>query len=120
MAIQPQQLRVEPQQQLPVEYIDRPELAETFADWTSAVVFDGQMLRIELCATRLDHAQPAAALRARRVPVCRLALPPAMAIDFFNRLQQTISALVQRGIVRQSTPGGPTSQEMGQRAETKQ
>src|SRR5262249_2396900 len=93
-----------PQQQIPVEFVDRPEVAETFADWTSLVTFDGQTLRIELCATRLDHTQPASTPRARRVPVSRLVLPPSAAIDLFNRLRQTMSGLVQQGIAKQSVP----------------
>jgi hypothetical protein len=38
-----------------IRYIDRPDVEETFADAVSALVFDGQSLRIEFAVTRLDE-----------------------------------------------------------------
>src|SRR5262245_45037597 len=39
-------------------YIDRPELAETFADSITALFFDGQSLRIEFAVSRVDEIKP--------------------------------------------------------------
>jgi hypothetical protein len=88
--------------QFKVEYSDRPDVSETFSDSVSVVLFDGQVLRIELCATRFDPTQPTSAPRAVRVPVCRLAMPPGAAVDLFNRLQQTMASLVQQGVLKQT------------------
>ena len=68
--------------------IDRPDVAETFADAISGLVFDGQTLRIEFAVTRLDEVKPNSPITGRRYPACRLVLPPAAAIDLINRMQQ--------------------------------
>jgi hypothetical protein len=35
------------------QYVDRPEVTETFADFVQRIQFDGQTLRLELCVSRL-------------------------------------------------------------------
>jgi hypothetical protein len=83
-----------------VRYIDRPDVTETFADAVSGLVFDGQTLRIEFAVTRLDEVKPNTPITGRRYPVCRLALPPAAAIELINRMQQIGAALGQAGLAR--------------------
>jgi len=90
-----------------IRYVDRPEIAETFADSISGVTFDGQTLRIEFAVTRLDEIKPNTQLSGRRYPACRMVLPPAAAIDLINRMQQIAAALTQAGMVRQSQPTMP-------------
>jgi len=87
-----------------IRYIDRVEIAETFADSITGVVFDGQTLRVEFGVTRLDEVKPNTAITGRRYPACRVVLPPAAAIDLINRMQQIAAALTQAGVVR-SAPG---------------
>lgn len=88
------------QQAATIRYVDRPDVAETFADSVSGLVFDGQTLRIEFAVTRLDEVKPGAAITGRRYPICRLVLPPAAAVDLINRMQQIGAALTQAGVVR--------------------
>ena len=38
-----------------IRFVDRPDLAETFVDSVSGLVFDGQTLRIDFAVTRLDE-----------------------------------------------------------------
>ncbi|MBV1697104.1 MAG: hypothetical protein KGK33_12535 [Hyphomicrobiales bacterium] len=92
-----------PRPQATIRYVDRPDVTETFADSISGLVFDGQTLRIEFAVTRLDEVKPGAAITGRRYPTCRLALPPATAIDLINRMQQIGAALGQAGVVRPAT-----------------
>ncbi len=89
--------------QATIRYVDRPDVTETFADSISGLVFDGQTLRIEFAVTRLDEVKPGTAITGRRYPICRLALPPAAAIDLINRMQQIGAALGQAGVVRPAT-----------------
>ncbi len=91
-------------QQATIRYIDRPDVSETFADAISGLVFDGQTLRIEFAVTRLDEVKPNTAITGRRYPICRLALPPAAAIDLINRVQQIGAALGQAGVARTAPP----------------
>ncbi len=56
-----------------IRYIDRPDVEETFADAVSALVFDGQSLRIEFAVTRLDeikHNSPMTAVVIQPVASC--------------------------------------------------
>ena len=86
-----------------ISYIDRPDIAETFVDSVSGLVFDGQSLRIEFAVTRLDDVKPGAPITGRRYPACRLVLPPAAAVDLINRMQQVGAAMTQAGVAK-ATP----------------
>jgi hypothetical protein len=83
-----------------IRYIDRPDVEETFADAVSALVFDGQSLRIEFAVTRLDEIKHNSPMTGRRYPACRLVLPPAAAVDLINRMQQIGTALTQAGVAK--------------------
>ena len=85
-------------------YIDRPELAETFADSINSLLFDGQSLRIEFGVSRVDEMKPNVPATGRRYPACRLVLTPMAAIELINRMQQVGSALTQAGLVKQVQP----------------
>jgi hypothetical protein len=90
-----------------IRYLDRADMAETFADSITGLIFDGQTLRIEFGVTRFDELKPNAPIAGRRYPACRLVLPPAAAVDLINRMQQIAAALTQAGVVRQAPrPGG--------------
>lgn len=100
------------QQQKPpqVQYVDLPDVRETFSDSIQATVWDGQTLRLEFCVTRFPDGTAQGAKEAQRYPACRLVLSSAAAVDLFNRLQQTMAALAQAGIVsqKQQTPAATT------------
>ena len=81
-------------------YVDRPELAETFADSINVLLFDGQNLRIEFGVSRVDEMKPNVSISGRRYPACRLVLTPSAAVDLINRIQQVASALAQAGVVK--------------------
>jgi len=83
-----------------IRYLDRADIAETFADSITGLVFDGQTLRIEFGVTRLDDVPANAPRTGRRYPACRLVLPPAAAVDLINRMQQIGAALTQAGVVK--------------------
>ena len=87
-----------------IRYLDRPDVAETFADAITGLVFDGQTLRIEFGVTRLDEVKANAPLSGRRYPACRVVLPPAAAVDLINRMQQIAAALTHSGVVKQAVP----------------
>ena len=91
-----------------INYIDRPDIAETFVDSVSGLVFDGQSLRIEFAVTRIDEVKPGAPITGRRYPACRLVLPPAAAVDLINRMQQVGAALTQAGVAKATPRPGET------------
>jgi hypothetical protein len=87
-------------QAMTIRYVDRADMAETFADSITGLVFDGQTLRIEFGVTRLDDINANAPRTARRYPACRLVLSPATAVELINRMQQIGAALTQAGVVK--------------------
>lgn len=82
-----------------LQYIDRMEVVETFADSIQHMYFDGQTLRIEFCTTRIAD-QPRGPGVARRFPVSRIALTGAAAVDLINRAQRVGAALTRAGLLR--------------------
>ena len=92
-------------QQPKMEYVDRPDLGETFIDNVRHVTFDGATVRVELAVTRFEETAPgASAAVARQYPASRLVLRPDAAVDLFVRLQRLIALMEQRGIVRRDPP----------------
>jgi hypothetical protein len=83
-----------------LRYVDRPEIAETFADCITGLFFDGQSLRIEFAVSRMDEVKPNTPITGRRYPACRLVLPPAAAVDLINRMQQIGAALAKAGVLK--------------------
>jgi hypothetical protein len=83
-----------------IRYLDNADMAETFADSITGLIFDGQTLRIEFGVTRFDEVRPNTQVTGRRYPACRLVLPPAAAVELINRMQQIAAALAQAGVVR--------------------
>ena len=77
-------------------YIDRPDLAETFADKAHRLSFDGRTLRIEFCVERpTDEVGGRAAS-----PVCRLVLDLDGAVDLFNKINTLQAAMESRGVIK--------------------
>ena len=99
----------EPKKAPPVkfEYVDRPEVAEVFADFVQRIQFDGQTLRFEFCVSRLEDQQPGTPASGKRYPACRLVLSAAAAVDLMNKMQQITSGLVKAGVLKQDAPQTP-------------
>jgi hypothetical protein len=85
---------------LQIDYVDRPDLTEIFADFVSRLHFDGQTLRIEFCTTRIDDQRPQGAVAGKRYPSCRLVLSAAAGVDLMNKMQQITAALVKAGVLK--------------------
>jgi len=99
-AAQPPAAGAADRQPAQIRYLDNADMAETFADSITGLIFDGQTLRIEFGVTRFDEVRPNTQVTGRRYPACRLVLPPAAAVELINRMQQIAAALTQAGVVR--------------------
>ena len=102
---QPQQPATPPQYQ----YVDRPEVSETFADFVQRIQFDGQTLRLEFCVSRLDDHKAGTPVTGKRYPTCRLVLSAAAAVDLMNKMQQITSGLVKAGVLKQDAAQTPAN-----------
>lgn len=97
------------QTQVQLQYVDRLEVTETFADSVHRIQFDGQTLRLEFTVTRLEEQKPPAPATGKRYPACRLVLSNAAAIDLMNKMQQITAGLIKAGVLKaEPTPGTPT------------
>jgi hypothetical protein len=83
-------------------YQDMPELAETFADSIGGWSFDGSTLRLEFLVSRLDPIKAGDPATGRTIPVCRLVLTTAGAVELIKACGQVTAALTQAGVLRQS------------------
>src|SRR5664279_623858 len=85
--------------QIQLRFEDVPGLPETFADSVGQWHFDGSTLRIDFLVTRFDEAKSPDKRTARKLPVCRLVLPAAGAIDLLNQCRRITAAMEQAGLV---------------------
>jgi hypothetical protein len=95
------------QPQVQYQYVDRPEVEETFADFVQRIQFDGQTLRIEFCISRLEDQQASAPPAGKRYPACRLVLSVGAGVDLINKMQQITANLIKAGVLKQDTPANP-------------
>jgi hypothetical protein len=96
------------QPQVKYQYVDRPEIAEIFADFVQRIQFDGQTLRFEFCVSRLDdQAAPGTPPSGSRYPACRLVLSATAAVDLMNKMQQITSSLVKAGVLKADAAKAP-------------
>ena len=93
-----------PQPQIQFQYVDRPEVAETFADHVQRIQFDGQTLRIEFAVSRLEDQKAGEAANGKRYPACRLVLSGTAAIDLMNKMQQITAGLLKAGVLKADAP----------------
>src|SRR5580765_7153257 len=92
------------QTQVTYQYVDRPEIAETFADFVNRIQFDGQTLRLEFCVTRIEDQSASEGAKATRYPACRLVLSAAAAVDLMNKMQQITANLIKAGVLKADQP----------------
>jgi hypothetical protein len=102
-----QQPQPSQQPQVQFQYIDLPEVKETFADFVNRIQFDGQTLRIEFCVSRLEDHKPPAATTGKRYPACRLVLSATAAVDLMNKMQQITAGLIKAGVLKADAPTKP-------------
>ena len=87
-----------------IDFVDRPDLVETFVDSVRNVTFDGATVRAELCITRFEEGGAPEAAGAKQYPAARLVMRPDAAVDLFIRLQRLIAHMEKRGIIRREQP----------------
>jgi hypothetical protein len=78
-----------------IEYIERHDCLETFADSLGNVSFDGHVLRVDFHVTRMVEGRPGTRRTARRTPVARLALTGPAAGELLSKLQQIGAAIAR-------------------------
>jgi hypothetical protein len=98
------------QPQVQFQYVDLPDVKETFADFVHRIQFDGQTLRIEFCVSRLEDHKPPTGTTGKRYPACRLVLSATAAVDLMNKMQQITAGLIKAGVLKADAPAKPAGQ----------
>ena len=93
-----------------IQYIDRLEITETFANSVSKCFFTEGVANIELCVTRLDKPEPPNPPTGNNYPACRLVLTPQAVIQLFQGLNGIMGAMEKEGIIK--TNPKPDSREI--------
>lgn len=96
-------------QQLPVElqYVNRPEISETFADTPEKISIDGRTntLRMEFCVIRMDDPKPGSNKQTgKKYPVSRIVMPLTGFLDLLNKVTQMGQILQDRGLLQKNPP----------------
>src|SRR6185437_178766 len=89
------------------QYADRPEVAETFADFVQRIQFDGHTLRLEFCVSRMEDHKPPTPATGKRYPACRLVLSASAAVDLMNKMQQITAGLIKAGVLKADAVPAP-------------
>jgi hypothetical protein len=76
------------------------EIHETFADSLGPAFFDGNTMRIEFCAIRMDEMEPSAKPTGKRHVVSRLVLSPAAAVALLDACTNLSGALNKIGVLK--------------------
>jgi hypothetical protein len=97
----------EPTTEMP--YVDRPEVQEIYADQVRLIHFDGYSVRLEFAVMRPRVAGPDRA-EASIYPSARLALPPHVAINLKEQLDQLVAKLEEQGVLRRIAPSTTSRQ----------
>ncbi len=90
-----------------IEYTDRLDVTETFANSMGKCFFTEGLANIELCVTRLDKPDPPNPPTGKRYPACRLVLTPQAVIQLFQGLNGIMGAMEKEGIIKTNPKPNP-------------
>jgi len=93
------------QQKAQIVYVDRPDVAEAFADEVSFIGFHAGLLKMEFLVQRIEDVHPGQPPKIKKVTACRLVLSPAGTFQFLSKIEATIKALEQQGVLKRAQGG---------------
>jgi hypothetical protein len=96
-------MSVPDQQIIELQYFNRPEVQEVFADHLERMTVDGatNTLRMEFTVTRMDDPLPGQNKQiGRKYTVARIVLPMPGLLDMINKFQQVTSVMEQQGTLK--------------------
>lgn len=92
-----------------MNYVDRPEVFETFADSCARITVEGLNAKLEFAVNRMDDPRPPAPPSGKALTACRLVLPLPGLVDLHAKISQILGALQAQGVI-QVTPIAQGSQ----------
>jgi hypothetical protein len=95
-------------QQVQLQYVDRPEVSETYADSLEKAMFDGNSIKMEFVVNRLNPPVVSKPPGGKKVTSSRLVMPLAGIIQMVSQLKDIMASLEQQGIIK-TTPIAPST-----------
>ena len=98
------------QQTIEIQYVNRPEIQEVFADQMERMTVDGatNTLRIEFTVTRMDDPKAGSNKQTgKKYSVARLVLPMPGLLDMINKFQQVAAVMEQQGTLKRQVVINP-------------
>ena len=104
-----QQQPPQQQNQMQLQYVDFPEVSETFVDSLRSIMFDGMNLRLEFVVNRMNEPQPPS---GKSYTACRVVIPLPGGLAMAGQINGLIANLQAQGLLRpvhppQGTPERP-------------
>jgi len=100
------QLHPQPQQpQFDLEYINRQEIPEIFADSLGNILVDGMTLRMEFLVHRLDQPKPGNnKLSGKKFTAARIVMPAKAVVEVYEQLHNIVAMMEQQGVIKRNGP----------------
>jgi hypothetical protein len=81
------------------QYVDRPDLTETFTDSVGKCTAEDGVFHLELLMCRYDTPKPPKPPTGHFYPAARLAMSIPTAISLYNQLRQLMDTLEKQGVL---------------------
>jgi hypothetical protein len=96
--------------QVQLQYVDHPDVSETFADNLEPLLMDGQTIRLEFTVNRVDRPNPPATapISGSRHTACRVVLPAMALMAIASQINGLMAALQKTGALKLAAPGSPS------------
>jgi hypothetical protein len=95
-------------QPIQLQYVDREEISEAYADSLEKAVFDGNTVKLEFVVNRLSPPIPSQAPTGKKLTSCRVVLPLAGLIQMNGQIKNLLESLERQGVFK-TTPVAPSS-----------
>jgi len=87
-----------------LEYVDRPEVSETFADSLERFTIDQTGARLEFVVHRSDQPSPPAPLIVKKYTACRVVMPLQGFFAMVTMLNELVQQMQKQGLIKPVTP----------------
>lgn len=81
-----------------IQYVDVPDVQETFVDAVQEMAFDGQTFRLVLGVTRMEEQNGDGEFTGKRYTACRVVLPAGAAMDLSRKLSRVLAAVLKQSM----------------------
>jgi hypothetical protein len=90
----------QPQAAPQLQYVDQPEISETFVDSLGRWTFENALVKMEFLVNRMDDLNPSGPPTGRAMTACRIVIPLPGMIDMLGKLQAIMAQLQAANIIR--------------------